>query len=169
MDLAALVDHLRRQIGRHLAGEERRGIGPVGKGQHAAGGPVGVEAAQAVADRDAELVAIDPGQRGQDIDSGMGDQWCVVFGEECALVVQEVEQVRDLLEIRRDIRVVAPQVHVVELEIDDVLDLIPERIELTAGRLAARAKRRRGAERQCYQQRSADNSASSHIAPPFEY
>src|SRR6266700_1515278 len=50
-----------------------------------------------------------------------------------AIALDEIEQVRHLLEIRRHIRIVAPQMNVVEYDIDDPLDLSARRVEL-AGR-----------------------------------
>jgi hypothetical protein len=124
--LAALVDHLRGEIGLRLPRKCGERIRPIGEGGHAVGRPVRIEIAQAVADRYAEFVAIDAGQRGQDIDRGMRDQRRVVIGEERAVALQEIEQVWHLLEVGGDIRVVAPQMDIVELDMDDVLDLIAQ-------------------------------------------
>ena len=63
------------------------------------------------------------GERRQDPVGGVRDQDGVVVRHERAVAREEVEQVRHLLEIGRDVRAVAPVVRVVELEIDDVLDL----------------------------------------------
>src|SRR5271165_2829709 len=43
--------------------------------------------------------------------------------DERAVACEEVQQVGHLLEVRRNVGVVAPEVHVVELHIDDVLDV----------------------------------------------
>ena len=53
-----------------------------------------------------------------------------------AVLLHEAEQNRHLLEIGGDIRVVAPQVHVVERDVDHVLDLVAAGLEI-AGRLRA--------------------------------
>ena len=54
--------------------------------------------------------------------------WSLV--SERAVVLDEVEQVRHLLEVGRDVRVVPQEVHVVELEVDDVLDRAVLRLKL---------------------------------------
>ena len=45
------------------------------------------------------------------------------FVKQRAVPLEEVQQVRHLLEVGRDIRAVAPEVRVVELQVDHVLDL----------------------------------------------
>jgi hypothetical protein len=52
----------------------------------------------------------------------------VVVREERAVLLQELQQVRHLLQVRRDARVgvVAVEVRVVELEVDHVLDAVRE-------------------------------------------
>jgi len=55
----------------------------------------------------------------------------VVVGEQGAVVADEVEQARHLLEIGGDVRVVAAEMRVVELDVDDVLDVAARRLELT--------------------------------------
>jgi hypothetical protein len=52
----------------------------------------------------------------------VGDQWGVVVGEQRAVVHDEVEQVRHLLQVGRDIWIVPAEVHVIELDVDDVFD-----------------------------------------------
>ena len=52
-----------------------------------------IEEAEAVADPEAELLAIDAGERGRDIDRRMRNQRRVMIGEQRALLLQEVEQV----------------------------------------------------------------------------
>ncbi len=80
----------------------------------------------------------------------------MVVGDERAVVLEEVQEVRHLLEVRRDLVVVAPVVRVVELQVDDVLDLPVLVSELTVRRwCGSRAvavrdtgdERRDGAER----------------------
>src|ERR1051326_5543687 len=53
----------------------------------------------------------------------MRDQNRVVVRVERPVVLEEVQQVRHLLQVRRDVRVVPQEVDVVELQIDDVFDL----------------------------------------------
>jgi hypothetical protein len=45
-----------------------------------------------------------------------------MIGQEGALPFEKIEQIRHLLEIRGDIGVVAAQMHVVKLDMNDVLD-----------------------------------------------
>jgi hypothetical protein len=47
-----------------------------------------------------------------------------MVGEKRALPLQEMRQVRHLLKIRRYVRVVAAQMDIVELNVDDVLDAV---------------------------------------------
>ena len=110
---------------------------------------VRIEVAQAVADRHAEFVAIDAGQGCQDIDRRVRDQRRVMLGKECAAVLHEVEQVRHLLEVGRHIWVVAPQMHIVELEINHPLYLVADALKITALCLTACVRRqcRHGAKR----------------------
>ena len=56
----------------------------------------------------------------------MRDQRCVMFSKERALVFEEVQQIGHLLEVGGHVRVVAPKVDVVELDVDDVLDTVIE-------------------------------------------
>ena len=56
------------------------------------------------------------------------------FGSKRAVRAHEVEQVRHLLEVGRDVRVVPPEVDVVEDDVDDVLDLCVGRLQLAAVR-----------------------------------
>jgi hypothetical protein len=55
----------------------------------------------------------------------------MVVRAERAVVLDEVEQMRHLLEIGRHVRVVALEMGVVELDLDDVLDLALGRVQLT--------------------------------------
>jgi len=54
----------------------------------------------------------------------------VVIAQQHAVAFDEVEQVRHLLQVRRDIRVVPGEVRVVELNVDYVLDLAVRRVQL---------------------------------------
>lgn len=76
--------------------------------------------------RETELVAVDPGERGYDIYRCMRDQRCMVIGEQSALILEEIQQIGHLFEVRRHIWVVAAEVDIIELDIDDVLDAIAE-------------------------------------------
>ena len=131
------IDHLRRDV-RRIIDERIQRIGPIGERSSRAAGPVWVEVTQAVADRDPHLVAVDAGQRGQDIDRGVRDQGCPVIGQQRSLPFEEIQQVGHLFEVGRHVRVVAPKVHIVELDMDDVRDAIAElavRIALVSARL----------------------------------
>jgi hypothetical protein len=125
MDLAALIDHLRHRCDAQI-------VGPVGEGagEFRAGA---VEIENRIADRHAHLLAIDAGERGQDIHRRVGDERRVMIGEQRALLLHEMQQIGHLLEIRRHFRIVAAQMDVVELDIDDVLDAVAMRSELAAG------------------------------------
>ena len=56
----------------------------------------------------------------------MRDQWCVVVGQESPVVLQEVEQVRQHLQVGGDVGVVPEEVDVVEPELDDMLDPVTQ-------------------------------------------
>ena len=58
--------------------------------------------------------------------------WSFVL--ERAVDANEVQEVRHLLEVRRDVRVVPEEMDVVEDDVDDVLDLPVGRLQLTACR-----------------------------------
>ena len=61
----------------------------------------------------------------------MSDQRRVVVREHRSVALDEVEQVRHHLQVRRNVRVVPEEMHVVERELDHVLDAVAE---LTRGR-----------------------------------
>jgi hypothetical protein len=70
----------------------------------------------------------------------------VAVGEHDAVVLQDVEQIGQLLHVGGDVGIVAAQMHVVELQMDDVPDAVAERA--TGGGIGGRdGERRRGAER----------------------
>ncbi len=56
----------------------------------------------------------------------MGDQRCVVVGQDSPVVLQEVEQVRQHLHVGGDVGVVTEEVDVVEPDLDDVLDAVTQ-------------------------------------------
>jgi hypothetical protein len=58
----------------------------------------------------------------------------VVVGEKRAIAPNKVEEVRHLLEVGWHVRVVAQEVHIVEDEVDDMLDSALGRMELTSMR-----------------------------------
>jgi hypothetical protein len=115
--LAGQVKHSRCPVGQYIR--------PIGEGTRETGDPsLLVEQAEVVTDRDAEFVAVYAGQRRQNIDRGMRDQRRVMVREQRAVVLEKVQQIRDLLKIGRHVRVIAPKVDVVELDVDDVLDTV---------------------------------------------
>jgi hypothetical protein len=148
MHLAALVDHLGYRSRRegsprsHCVGPIREGAGEIRAG--------GSEVEDRVADRHAHLLAVDTGQRGKDIYRCVRDEGRVVVGEQRSLVLEEMQEARNLFEIRRHIRIIATQMNIVELQIDDVLDAAAERPELAAGGVGRRdARHQERPERAC--------------------
>src|SRR5581483_85502 len=75
----------------------------------------------------------------------------MVIREQRAIVLDKVEQIRHLLQIRRNVGVVAREMRIVELDADDVLNVSLRRIEMTTivCRLAhgSRARQRPCSER----------------------
>src|SRR5260370_1067411 len=71
-------------------------------------------------------VWIDAGQGGDDIIGCVRDQRRVMIAAYRAIRKHEIEQVRHLLKIRRNIRIVAPQMHVIKLNLYHMLDPVAE-------------------------------------------
>src|SRR6185369_17104034 len=95
-------------------------------------------------------VAVQAGERGQDVVAGVRDERRVVVGQERAFAGEEVQQVRYLLQVGRDVRVIPEVVHVVEHERDHVLDAVAQVARrVGGGRRGLRGVRgvRRGAGR----------------------
>jgi hypothetical protein len=63
----------------------------------------------------------------------MGDEHRVVLVQHRAVALEEAEQVRHLLEVGQNIRVVLGEIRVVELDEDDVLDRPLRRLQLASG------------------------------------
>ena len=136
-DLAVLVDHLGREVrlpGRSGWIEQR--CRPVGERDPAAGRAVRLEVAEAVRDRLPHPIGVDAGQRRQDPRRGVRDQDRVVVREQGAVAADEVQQVRHLLEVRRDVSAVPQEMRVVELNLDHVLDAVRKRAVAPDHRLA---------------------------------
>src|SRR5207248_1415441 len=109
----------------------RRGGRPVNEGSLENGrGIVLFENPEAVRDRAAVTIAIDPRQPRENIVGRVGNQWREVITADDAFSLQEIQEVRHLLEVRWNVWIVAPQVHVVEYKVDDPLDLTAEGIQL---------------------------------------
>src|SRR5450755_1546381 len=79
----------------------------------------------------------------------MRDQRRVMIAAHRAIVLHEVEQVGHLLEVRRHVGIIPPQVDVVELDMHDMLDLVAGGLQ-SACRLRGRgsSEKQRGAEQQ---------------------
>ena len=89
------------------------------------------EYAEAVGDEDAGVVGIEAGLCGEDVVGGVRDEHRVVAGVEGAVLLDEVEQVRHLFEVRGDVGIVACEVHVVEFDVHHMLDFSGGRVQLT--------------------------------------
>ena len=154
------IDHARVRVvpGVRGPGRVEDGIGPVGEGARRVGGPVRVVGLVAVGDRHAVPVAVQAGERGQDVVAGVRDERRVVVRHERAVAGEEVQQVRYLLEVGRDIRVVPEVVHVVEHERDHVLDAVTQVARRVGGR-------RRGSGRAGRAGRAGRGSGRRHRGP----
>ena len=133
----------------------------------AVGRAVGVEDAERVRDADAVAVRVQAGERRDDPAGRVRDQDRVVVGAERPVGLQEALQRGHLLEIGRDIRVVARQMRVVVLDVDDVLDRAT-RSEGARGRSCdpgpgSRQERQQRAGR--YPTRAPTERASTHNNP----
>ena len=124
-DLAVLVDHLRRRVSRAACRIEERRC-PVRERDAGPRRPVGLEVAEAVRNRLPHPIRVDAGQGSQDPGGGVGDQRRVIVCQERSVAADEVEQVRHLLQVGRDVRVVPPEMGVVELHVDHVFDAVAE-------------------------------------------
>ena len=69
------------------------------------------------------LVAVDTCQGCEHIGCCVRDQWCVVVGEQHTIIFDEIEQMRHLFEVRGYVGIVAGEVSVIKLDINDVLDV----------------------------------------------
>ena len=145
------VDHARVGVvagARRALGVEDR-VGPVGERARRVGvlGRVVVVGLVAVGDRHAVPVAVQAGERGQDVVAGVRDERRVVVGQERAVAGEEVQQVRYLLQVGRDVRVIPEVVHVVEHERDHVLDAVAQVARRVGGCRRGLRGVRRGAGR----------------------
>ena len=69
------------------------------------------------------LVGINARQRGDDVIRRMRLQRGVVVGHQHPIIRDEIQQIGHLLQVGRNIRVIADKVNVIELNINHVLDL----------------------------------------------
>ena len=129
--LPVLVDHLGREVGLRRGWERRSAGSKSGAVQYAnetrSGSSRRREVAVGVRDGLAVAVRVEAGQRGEDPAAVCEIRTVWSLLSQRAVVLNEVQQVRHLLEVGRDVRVVPPEVDVVELELDDVLDAVGER------------------------------------------
>ncbi len=72
---------------------------------------------------------IDTGESSNDVVGGVGDERGMVIGGERAVVHEEIEEMGHLLQVRGNVRVIAGEVNVVELNVDDVLDVSASRAQ----------------------------------------
>jgi hypothetical protein len=102
----------------------------------------------------------------------------MVIGEHCAVVDQKVPQVRHLFKVAGNILQVASKVHVIELNIDNVLDSIVIGMQLATAvagvavaaisGVIARLSEHACANEHCGCQKSRrDQSSSFHVRSPF--
>src|SRR5207244_6824642 len=113
----AKPDHLGCRIGGAASRvKERRR--PIGERDAGPGRAIGLKVAEAVRYRLPHTVRVNTGERGQDAGGGVRDQHGVVVRHQYTVVLDEIEQVRHLLEIRGDVGVVPSEVRVVELDVD---------------------------------------------------
>ena len=68
-------------------------------------------------------LAIDPGERGDDVVGSVRSERSVVIAGEGAVIHEKVEEMRHLLEVGGNVWIVAGEVDVVELKINYALDL----------------------------------------------
>ena len=98
------------------------GVIPIKKGAGEADRAIGIEETIGVRHSHAVTVGIHPGQRGQNVIGGVGNQRSVVIGQQGAAILDEAEKMRHLLKVGGHIRIVAAKVNVVELDVNDVAD-----------------------------------------------
>ena len=75
------------------------------------------------------FLAVDARERRDDVIRSVRDERGMVVGQQDAIAVQEIEQVRHLLEVGGNVRVITGEMDVVEMYIDDVLDSAPRGIQ----------------------------------------
>ena len=126
--LALGIQHVELVLRRAVEGLGE--VGPVGKRESLMCGAVRSIEEIRVAYRLTVTIRIDARQGAQDVSASVRDQWRVVIVEHGAIADEEVVEARHLLDVGRDIRIVAPEVDVVELELDDMLDRSAFRIQL---------------------------------------
>ena len=107
-------------------------VGPVRERNAEVAGPVRIEVAETVAHGHAMTVTIHASQRGEDIGSGVRNKRGVMVGQNRPLAFKKVQQVGHLLEIGRNVGVIADEMRVIELNIDNMLYLSLGRVQRTS-------------------------------------
>ena len=126
------VDHVRQPSAGGVPSESTRSVQYL-KADAEGARAVVLEVAVGVGDRLAVAIGVEAREGAEDAARGVRDEDRVVV-REGALLAHEAQQVRHLLEVGRELRPIAEQVRVVELQVDDVLDLVVDRVQLAAGR-----------------------------------
>lgn len=126
--MAAGIDHAEHGV-RHRIDE----IGPVGEGTgesvEESARSRDWEETEAISDSLAMARRIDTRERREDVVGRVRDQRRVMVREKRSVVLKEIQQMRHLLEIGWDIRVITCEVDVVELHINDVLNFAAGRVQ----------------------------------------
>ena len=86
----------------------------------------------------------------------------MIVGDQRPVALDEVQQVRHLLQVRRNVGVVALEVGVVELDVDDVLDLSVGGVQLTRAVCPDRGRGKGRHRRQNQARRSEHDGAQEH-------
>src|SRR5581483_10429104 len=84
--------------------------------------------------------------------------------KQSAVGLHEIEKRRNLLQIRRNVRVISLELYVVELQIDDVLDAVGERASTGSVRARFRADREESREGDGRGQSALDQAACIHLS-----
>ena len=91
----------------------------------------------------------------------MRDQRRVVVRQDGAVVLEEVQEVRHQLEVGRDVGVVPEEVHIVEADLNDMLDAVAKAALVALAALIVAASRR--ASRRQYLGSPADHAKRAEI------
>ena len=144
--LAIGGQHVELRVCRRRGGGVEQRIGPVRERNAQAGSAVGLEVAEAVGDGHAVAVAVHTGDGGEDVGGCVRDKRRVVVREQSSVPANEIQQVRHLLQVGRDVRIVAREMRVIELHVDHVLDSRTVRVQRTHGSRSGYRSRQQQAE-----------------------
>src|SRR5262245_39101123 len=89
--------------------------------------------AEVIGNEDAVVIGVKASLGRQDVIRRVRDQNCMIAGVERSILLDKIEQVWLLFEVRRNVGIVASEMLVVELKIDDMFDFSQMRIELAGG------------------------------------